>query len=162
MNLESDHVFCNRCMSDLHMINIDLIGRLLRINQQYMYICIECGETHEWRADGCDLLRCPNRPKERMRLRCELHDDGLNSNKLLNTISGKCRTHCFVCSKLCTGQGLWLLHAASIRMIHFDLCSLHLPPMHMLKYIIDTGHYQTWLNNTNTQRNSSTRKKRRT
>jgi hypothetical protein len=161
MNLETDQVFCNRCMSDAHMINIDLIGRLLRINQQYVYICIECGGIHEWKADGCDLLRCTNRPKERMRLRCELNDDGLEPNKFHNTITGKSRTHCFVCSKLCTGQGLWLLHAASIRMIHFDLCSTHLPPMHMLKYIIDTKNYQTWLSNTQSHSNSSTRKKRR-
>ncbi|KAJ1466802.1 hypothetical protein T484DRAFT_1756348 [Baffinella frigidus] len=160
MNLETDSVFCNRCMSDKHMINIDLVGRLLRINQQYMYICIECGATHEWKADGCDLLRCPNQPKERLRLRCELHDDGMEHNKFHNSVTGKCRTHCFVCSKLCTGQGVWLLHAASMRMIHFDLCSTHLPPMHMLRYIIDTGNYQRWLANMSTH-NKNSRKKRR-
>jgi hypothetical protein len=160
MNLETDMIFCNRCMSDKHIINIDLIGRLLRINQQYMYICIECGEIHEWKSDGSDLIRCPDKPKDRMLLRCENHEDALESNKFKNLVTGKCRTHCFVCSKLCTGHGLWLLHAASLRMIHFDLCSTHLPPLYMLKYIIDTGNYQTWLSNMATQTNNS-RKKRR-
>jgi hypothetical protein len=160
MNLETDVVFCNRCMSDKHIIHIDMIGRLLRINQQYMYLCVECGEIHEWKSDGSDLIRCPNQPRERMRLRCEVRDDGLESSKFKNPVTGKCRTHCFVCSKLCTGQGLWLLHATSLRMIHFDLCSTHLPPLYVLKYIIDTDNYQTWVSNMSTQGNNS-RKKRR-
>jgi hypothetical protein len=155
MNLEDDTMFCNRCMSDKHMINIDLIGRLLRINQQYMYICIECGAVHEWRADGSDLQRCPLLPRERLKLRNELHND---DTVVAKSTTGKCRTHCFVCSKLCTGHGLWILHVASMRMIHFDLCSMHLPPLHMTKYIVDTWDYQRWLENTTT---SAHKKKRR-
>ena len=163
MNLETDSVFCNRCMSDKHMINIDLIGRLLRINQQYLYICVECGCIHEWRADGCDLLRCPRRPKERIRLCCELRaeENASQMTKFHNHTTGKCRTHCFVCSKLCTGHGLWLLHVSSMRMIHFDLCSMHLPPLHMLNYIIDTGNYQQWVHNTAVGTTGGSRKKRR-
>jgi hypothetical protein len=160
MNLETDTVFCNRCMSDAHMINIDLIGRLLRINQQYLYICIECGSVHEWKGDGCDLLKCPMRVKERMKLRCEMRED-IETATTLKSTTGKSRTHCFVCSKLCTGHGLWLLHVASMRMIHFNLCSVHLPPLHMLRYIVDTGDYQRWLSNTMTNGTASQRKKRR-
>ena len=160
MNLETDDVVCNRCMSDAHMINIDLIGRLLRINQQYIYICVECGSVHEWRADGCDLLKCPMRPKERMKLRCDLREDQ-DVTTGPKSASGKCRTHCFVCSKLCTGHGLWLLHVSSMRMIHFNLCSLHLPPLHMNRYIVDTGDYQRWLVNSSSNGGSSQRKKRR-
>ena len=160
MNLETDSVFCNRCMSNDHMINIDLIGRLLRINQQYLYICMECGAVHEWKADGCDLLRCPLRVKERMKLRCDLREttDPTATAKLT---TGKCRTHCFVCSKLCTGHGLWLLHVASMRMIHFNLCSIHLPPLHMTQYIVDTGDYQRWIANVISTNGHSQRKKRR-
>jgi len=160
MNLDTDSVFCNRCMSNAHMINIDLIGRLLRINQQYLYICIECGAIHEWKADGCDLLKCPLRPKERIKFRCELRED-TTANTMSKSTTGKCRTHCFVCSKLCTGHGLWLLHVASMRMIHFNLCSVHLPPLHMIRYIVDTGDYQRWLANTTSNGGPSQRKKRR-
>jgi hypothetical protein len=160
MDLNNDTVFCNRCMSGAHVINIDLIGRILRINQQYLYICIECGSVHEWGADGCDLTRCPCRPKERLKLRSDLREDP-SSTTQIQTSSMKCRTHCFVCSKLCTGNGLWLLHVASMRMIHFYLCSVHLPPLHMLPYIIDTANYQRWLQNASTHNNGSHRKKRR-
>ena len=160
MNLETDEVFCNRCMSNAHIINIDLIGRLLRINQQYLYICLECGGVHDWKADGCDLLKCPLRKKERMKLRCDLRED--TESNVLKSNTGKCRTHCFVCSKLCTGYGLWLLHVGSMRMIHFNLCSVHLPPMHMSCYIVDTGDYQRWLSNVSTHGGASQRKKRRT
>jgi hypothetical protein len=160
MHLDTDKVFCNRCMSDAHIIDIDLIGRLLRINQQYLYLCVECGAMHEWKADGCDLLRCPDRPKERLQLRCQLQSDTLATDKPHRSTTGKCRTHCFMCAKLCTGQGLWLLHVSSMRMIHFNLCSVHLPPQHMLKYIIDTRDYQRWIHNMATPGNG-TRKKRR-
>ena len=158
MNLETDSVCCNRCMSSDHIINIDLIGRLLRINQQYLYICVVCGSVHEWKADGCDLSRCPLQPREKLKLRCELRED--TEVNIIKSTTGKSRTHCFVCSKLCTGQGLWLLHVGSMRMIHFNLCSLHLPPMHMTNYIVDTGDYQRWLSNT-IQNGGSQRKKRR-
>ena len=160
MNLETDSVFCNRCMSNDHMISIDLIGRLLRLNQQYLYICMECGKVHEWRADGCDLVRCPLRVKERMKLRCDLRETA-DSTTAATSTTIKCRTHCFVCSKLCTGHGLWLLHVASMKMIHFDLCSLHLPPLHMTQYIVDTGDYQRWMANAVTNNGHSKRKKRR-
>jgi hypothetical protein len=160
MHLDTDKVFCNRCMSDAHIIDIDLIGRLLRINQQYLYLCVECGAMHEWKADGCDLLRCPASPKERLQLRCQLQSDTLATDKPHRSTTGKCRTHCFMCAKLCTGQGLWLLHVSSMRMIHFNLCSVHLPPQHMLKYIIDTRDYQRWIHNMATPGNG-TRKKRR-
>ena len=160
MNLETDSVFCNRCMSNDHMINIDLIGRLLRINQQYLYICMECGAVHEWRADGCDLVRCPLRVKERMKLRCDLRET-MDSTMTAKSTIAKCRTHCFVCSKLCTGHGLWLLHVASMKMIHFNLCSIHLPPLHMTQYIVDTGDYQRWMANVVKNGGQSHRKKRR-
>jgi hypothetical protein len=160
MDLNNDTVICNRCMSSAHVINIDLIGRILRINQQYLYICIECGSVHEWRADGSDLIKCPSRPKERLKLRNDLRNDSSTTTEI-QTSSMKCRTHCFVCSKLCTGNGLWLLHVASMRMIHFYLCSVHLPPLHMLPYIIETGDYQRWLHNASTNNNGSNRKKRR-
>jgi hypothetical protein len=159
MNLETDDVFCNRCMSGDHIINIDLIGRLLRINQQYLYICVICGALHEWKSDGCDLTRCPLQVREKLKLRCELRED--IEVKIAKSTTGKCRTHCFVCSKLCTGHGLRLLHVGSMRMIHFNLCSLHLPPVHMTPYIMDTGDYQRWLFNTTQNGGGSQRKKRR-
>jgi hypothetical protein len=161
MHLDTDKVFCNRCMSDKHIIAIDLIGRLLRINQQYLYLCVECGKLHEWKADGCDLLRCQNRPKQRLQLRCELHEDAQHKNEQPMPLTGKCRTHCFMCAKLCTGNGLWLLHVPSVRMIHFNLCSIHLPPVHMLQYIIDTMDYQRWIQNASIPGNGHSRKKRR-
>ena len=160
MHLDTDDILCNRCMSCAHMISIDLIGRVLRINQQYLYICAFCGGVHQWRADGCDLLRCPNQPKESLRLRALLHDE-TRDTKMTNTGYRKCRTHCFVCAKLCTGNGLWLLHVAAMKMVHFDLCSTHLPPMHMLQYIVDTGDYKRWLTNADTRARGQSRKKRK-
>ena len=163
MNLDTDEVFCNRCMSNAHMLSIDLIGRLLRINQQYLYICVVCGCVHEWKADGCDLFSCPLQQKQRLRLRADQHQEDqvfVALQQAQKSLNGKCRTHCFVCSKLCTGHGLWLLHVASMQMIHFDLCSMHLPPMHMLQYIIDTADYQRWLKNVSAN-NGGQRKKRR-
>jgi len=161
MDLNTDEVFCNRCMSDKHIISIDLIGRLLRINQQYLYICVECGAVHEWRADACDLYCCPLRPKQGLKLRLDLHQDTVVETTAKKTTTAKCRTHCFMCSKLCTGQGLWLLHVGSLRMIHFNLCSIHLPPLHMLQYIVDTGDYQRWLHNATSLISNGQRKKRR-
>ena len=160
MNLDTDDIFCNRCMSSAHMLSIDLIGRVLRINQQYLYMCVHCGGVHEWRADGCDLLKCPNEPKESLRLRAVLHDE-TRDTKITKPGSRKCRTHCFVCAKLCTGNGLWLLHVAAMRMVHFDLCSTHLPPSHMMQYIINTGDYKRWVENTDTRGGGPARKKRR-
>ena len=160
MNLDTDEVLCNRCMSPDHMISINLIGRILRINQQYLYICVQCGDIHEWRSDGCDLLKCPNQPKESLRMRALLHDE-THDTKVIKHGSRKCRTHCFVCAKLCTGNGLWILHVAAMRMIHFDLCSTHLPPIHMLPYIIDTWDYKRWLQNADTRARGQHRKKRR-
>ena len=163
MHLDSDKVFCNRCMSDKHIIDIDLIGRLLRINQQYLYLCVECGALHEWKADGCDLMRCQNKPKQRLKLRCDLHENALlkADQQFPVSVTGKCRTHCFMCAKLCTGNGLWLLHVSSMRMIHFDLCSTHLPPLHMLQYIVDTMDYQRYIVNMSTPNSAHSRKKRR-
>lgn len=163
MHLDTDKVFCNRCMSDKHIIDIDLIGRLLRINQQYLYLCVECGAMHEWQADGCDLLRCQKRPKERLKLRCDLQENALlnQTQKMPVSTTGKCRTHCFMCAKLCTGNGLWLLHVSSMRMIHFNFCSTHLPPLHMLQYIVDTMDYQRWIVNMLTPGTTHSRKKRK-
>ena len=160
MNLDTDDVFCNRCMSRAHMISIDLVGRVLRINQQYLYMCVQCGGIHEWRADGSDLLKCPNQPKECIRLRAILHDE-TRDTKITKAGSRKCRTHCFVCAKLCTGNGLWLLHVAAMRMVHFDLCSTHVPPTHMLQYILNTEDYKRWLKNADTRGGGPARKKRR-
>jgi hypothetical protein len=163
MHLDSDKVFCNRCMSDKHIIDIDLIGRLLRINQQYLYLCVECGALHEWKADGCDLMRCQNKPKQRLKLRCDLQENALMKadQQFPVSVTGKCRTHCFMCAKLCTGNGLWLLHVSSMRMIHFDLCSTHLPPLHMLQYIVDTMDYKRYIVNMSTPNSAHSRKKRR-
>ena len=160
MNLDTGDVFCNRCMSRAHMISIDMIGRVLRINQQYLYICIQCGGIHEWRADGSDLLKCPNQPKESIRLRAMLQDE-TRDTKIAKPGSRKCRTHCFVCAKLCTGNGLWLLHVAAMRMVHFDLCSTHFAPAHILQYIVSTGDYNRWLKNVDTRGGGPARKKRR-
>jgi hypothetical protein len=161
MNLDTDTFFCNRCMSSEHMISIDLVGRILRINEQYLYLCPECGAIHEWKSDGCDLLRCPDRMKQRLKLCSDSNAEVTASSTKKGSHVAKCRTHCFVCSKLCTGNGLWLLHVASLRMIHFDLCSIHLPPLHMTPYVIDTADYQRWLVNMSTLNNSRKRKKRR-
>jgi hypothetical protein len=160
MNLDTDEVFCNRCMSAEHVMKIDLVGRLLRINQQYLYICIECGGVHEWRGDGCDLLRCPDAKPQRLCFRAALDEDTAKLNQPVKSSTGKCRTHCFMCAKLCTGHGLWMLHVASLRMIHVDLCSLHLPPLHMAQYIVDTGDYKRWLYNAVASSGSAHRKKR--
>jgi hypothetical protein len=159
MNLDNDQIFCNRCMSDKHVVHIDLIGRLLRINHQYLFLCIHCGCLHEWKASGSDLLRCQNAPKQRLELRCQLQIEDASPPEPPKSLTSKCRTHCFMCAKLCTGSGLWLLHVSSLRMIHFNLCSTHLPPLHMINYIIDTMDYQRWITNATTTSNS--RKKRR-
>ena len=60
-----------------------------------------------------------------------------------------------------TGHGLTLLHAGSFRMVHFDLCSTHLPPVHMIPYILDCLNYKRWLENTSTITSTGGRKKRR-
>jgi hypothetical protein len=161
MELDTDEIYCNRCMSSAHIISIDLIGRIIRINQSYIYICIQCGGAHEWQSDGCDLLKCPAEPKRRIRLRALLNDEKQDTEiPRPGPVSRKCRTHCFICKKLCTGHGLWVVHVAGMRMIHIDLCSTHLPPPHMLQYIVDTADYTRWQQNTET-RGGSARKKRR-
>jgi len=165
-NLDTDNLFCNRCMSHKHIVSIDLIGRILKINGQYVYLCTKCGDLHEWRADGTDLQRCPSVPRERLRLRSILNNEE-NDAKYDKTSTGivstgkRCRRHCFIDGKLCTGVGVWLLHVPSCRLIHFDLCSLHVPPAHMNKYINDTDDYIQWLLNSTSNGSGSSRKKRR-
>ena len=161
MNLDTDKVLCNRCMSDAHIIDIDLIGRLLRINQQYLYLCVQCGAMHEWKADGCDLMRCQNAPKQRLQLRCQLQHDAVQTKEEPKYTTRKCRTHCFMCDKLCTGNGLMLLHVSSMRMIHFNLCSMHLPPLHMLNYIVDTMDYKRWIHNASSGAGTGPNRKKR-
>jgi hypothetical protein len=138
-------------MSAKHMVSVDLVGRLLRVNSTFIYLCGICGNIHEWRSDGCDLIKCPLEPKERLRLRCDIREEletKVVSSK--NQQTGRSRQSCHVCKKICTGNGLTLLHVGSFRNIHLDLCSTHLPPAHMNKYLLDTNDFSRWLHNTST------------
>lgn len=76
LSLDTYMVFCNRCGSRDHMIEIDILGRILQINGQRFYLCPYCCLTHEWRGDGKDLFCCPNERHNISRLSLCVELDG--------------------------------------------------------------------------------------
>jgi hypothetical protein len=159
---KSDEISCNKCMTSKHVVKIDLLGRVLRINQDLIYICPHCADIHSWDGDGLDLLHCRKQNPKTLRLLEDMDDydptlgyvKGIREvhETMLRTLKfnakkkhiSKKRESCFLCASGTNNKSVMLLHVNSARYLRIYLCGKHTPPNYILQYLRTTDEFDLW------------------
>jgi hypothetical protein len=162
MDFRTGEISCNKCFSSLHIVKIDLLGRVLRINQDLIYICPFCADIHSWNGDGLDLLHCRKQEPRTLKLLedmeeydptssyvngiREIHELMLKSLKfnVKKKHTSKKRESCFLCASGTNNKSVLLLHVSSARYLRIYLCGKHTPPNYVMQYIRTTDEFHSW------------------
>lgn len=162
MDFKTDEIWCNKCMESTHIVKIDLLGRVLRINQDLIFICPHCADIHNWHGDALDLLHCRKKDPRTLKILNDIedHDPTLSYVKGIHEIhelmmkapklnlkkkhNSKKREPCFLCSCGTNNKSMMLLHVTSARYLRIYLCGKHTPPNYMLQYLRTTDEFDNW------------------
>jgi len=162
MEFRTGEISCNKCYSSSHIVKIDMLGRVLRINQDLIYICPFCADIHSWKGDGLDLLHCRKQEPRTLKLLedmeeydptssyvngiREIHEVMLKSLKFnaKKKHTSKKRESCFLCASGTNNKSVLLLHVSSARYLRIYLCGKHTPPNYVMQYIRTTDEFHSW------------------
>ena len=60
----NSRIFCNTCLDDSFMLQINMIGRLVKVQNKYFYLCPYCVRIHAWTSVGYELSSCVKSAQE--------------------------------------------------------------------------------------------------
>lgn len=116
-------VTCGSCHRSETVVQINLIGRIVRASSKLYYYCIFCHQAHEWSATGTEFTHC---------------DRSINTNTDLKAVLRKC----LFCQRsiglmpfTCVDEFLGVKNT-------FMLCTRHTPPEYLQPYIYN---YESFL-----------------
>lgn len=118
---------CANCMSTRWVVQLNLLGYVIRLHTSYLYLCPCCCQIHEWSGHGVEF--------------------NVNSNDLpckKNTLPATAdrRKQCAICDRSCTNMALKVLHVPTTSMRNVFLCSRHQLPHHVRRFVTNTDRLQ--------------------
>ena len=120
--MDTDTYRCSQCKTDAPVLDINIMGRILRIYNTCYYLCPFCKKIHEWKGSGTEFTQCQE----------------LNSAPPAKK-SKRIRTHCLMCDKSsCTANTRVVTLAPRLRRnVTVFLCRRHMPFEHNMKFVYD-------------------------
>ena len=113
---------CDECHSE-SILQIDMLGVLLRICNSNLYICAACTRISIWQGNGCNLTACTCQSTTRQ--------------SVVN------KTCCSVCnSRYIVMPQLLYPDMARERIARVFLCGKHVLPGHVMNFIHDYSAFQ--------------------
>jgi hypothetical protein len=117
----SGNLMCELCKST-NILNIEILGVLLKVCNNHLFMCPICCKLRLWEGDGFDLSEC----------RC------VASSKPAKQICG-----CGVCgNKYIVGTPLLVTDVPGRRVVRVGLCIKHMPPLSIMNYVTDYSALQ--------------------
>ena len=162
MNFGTDEIICNKCMRTEHIVKIDMLGKILRLNQTIIFVCPTCGEIEMWKGDGLDLLHCRKKKFRSFNLVSEIEEydptltyvrgiksaienmEETSNKKVKKKQYSKKRESCFNCTSGTSNKFIVLLHVPSAMYLKIFLCGKHIPPQHVMPYIQTCDDFERW------------------
>ena len=109
-------ITCGLCRSNKCMIKINLLGKIVSVNNKLYYYCTFCHQAHEWKGLGTEFTTCPHKHKKTQSPLTEIRQ-------------------CFMCSRTVNLNSLDCLDEYLGVNVSVMLCSRHMPPQHALHTI---------------------------
>lgn len=115
MRVKDNVVSCLACSQSDTVLKINTFGRIVSINSNSFYYCIQCFTHHSWREHPPNLMACQKNAREG---------------------SAKLSPQCLFCSKMSNTSQLQVLDDELGLQHSVSLCAQHRPPAHE-EHIID-------------------------
>lgn len=109
-------IFCGTCLDSSFMLQINMLGRLVKVQNTYFYLCPYCVRIHVWASLGYELQSC------------------VKSTQELQTPKG-----CTICTRTNSISRHLVLDSQIGVMQSLLLCSRHTPFPTEMKFVHDLG-----------------------
>jgi hypothetical protein len=128
MCLNTHEAQCANCLSTRWVVQLNLLGHVIRIHTWYMYLCPFCCRVHEWGGCGVEF---------------NVNSDELPCKKdNINTTHVDRRKQCGICDRSCTNSAFQVLHVPTSTIRNVFLCSKHQLPHNMKRFVTNTDRLQ--------------------
>jgi len=131
MCLQTHEPQCANCMSTRWVVQLNLLGHVIRIHTWYMYLCPYCCRIHEWGGHGVEF---------------NMNSGELPCKNQNMSSSVDRRKQCAICDRSCTNTALQVLHVPTTSIRNVFLCSKHQLPNHMKRFATNTDRLQDLVN----------------
>jgi hypothetical protein len=144
IDVQTSNIVCATCNSADAVIAVNMFGKLLQIQDRFMFACHTCTALHEF--DSTSPLMCTNTTMISAPLQLLFtQQDTVNNLAVKSTandaghkqVSRGRKVRCKWCGKVCAPRVTQILHVATASMLSITLCFKHTPPMHMWKFLND-------------------------
>ena len=115
---------CIHCNTDQYVVNVNTLGRIVRVYDISFYFCTTCLKVHQWQSSGQDLIEC--------------HKQEVKPTKR--------QTQCVFCEKTHGLDQIHLLNSDIGVSNSVLLCSKHMPCKFQLPYLTDFNSYWRAMN----------------
>ena len=115
---------CIHCNTDQYVVNVNTLGRIVRVYDISFYFCTTCLKVHQWQSSGQDLIEC--------------HKQEVKPTKR--------QTQCVFCEKTHGLDQIHLLNSDIGVSNSVLLCSKHMPCKFQLPYLTDFSSYWRAMN----------------
>ena len=105
---------CTHCLQKTYVLQIQTLGHLIQVNNNYYYFCEFCCSVHLWQSQGNEFCRCS-----------------------VNDTPAATHKHCVICYRTMHLSTVSMLDCKLGVMQTFLLCSKHMPSQAKLPYAYD-------------------------
>jgi uncharacterized protein YjeT (DUF2065 family) len=125
--METNELRCASCGLRNSIVSVDMLGKVLVIQGASYILCPCCGMFRRWAHTGTEFTRpCQIQGHPQGQLQGQLQERGRG-----------CSRECIKCGKTSNLERVVVLNAQYGVHIHIYLCSKHMLPSYILKFVVD-------------------------
>ena len=140
IDVHNSTIVCATCNSGDGVISINMFGKLLKIQDRFMFACHMCTALHEY--DPTAPLLCTNATVANSQVQLlytseiTTTNETATSSRSLQVNRGR-KVRCKWCGKVCAPRVVQILHIPTARILSITLCFKHTPPPHIWQFVHD-------------------------
>jgi hypothetical protein len=140
IDVHNSRIVCAACNSTNGIIAINMFGKLLQIQDRFMFACHMCTALHEYDATAplmCTNSTIVNSPVQLLYSKQDTPTNAPSTESGTKQIQRGRKVRCKWCCKVCAPRVVNILHIPTARILSITLCFKHTPPPHMWKFVHD-------------------------
>ena len=140
IDVQNSHIVCAACNSTEGVIAVNMFGKLLKVQDKYMFACHMCTALHEY--DATAPLMCTNTtmvasPVQLLYTLQNSRYDVIANDVTTKPVHRGRKVRCKWCGKVCAPRVVNILHVPTAQILSITLCFKHTPPPYIWQFVND-------------------------
>ena len=149
IDVHNNMIVCATCNSTEGVIAINMFGKLLHVQDRFMFACHMCTGLHEYDTTAplmCTNTATANTPVQLLYTQKPTTPHYGKKGTGSTTMQRGRKVRCKWCGKVCAPRVVNILHVPTARILSITLCFKHTPPAHIWQFVHDVEALVKYLN----------------